>query len=58
MVNPLDAWALSTIEQAAQFRKIKPVLVLEDELRSVFREYQARMLRHMTERLKRDANDQ
>lgn len=58
LANPLDAGALSAIEQAAQFRTIKPVLVLEEELRSVLREHQARMLRHITERLNPDARRQ
>ena len=51
MVNPLDAWSLSAMEKASGFRKIKPVLVLEAELRALQRAYQERSLRDIQAQL-------
>ena len=45
IANPLDAWSLSAMENASGFRKIKPVLVLEAELRLLQQAYQERSLR-------------
>jgi type IV pilus assembly protein PilB len=46
--NPLDVWALSTIEQAAKFRTIKTVLVSEEELRRVQQASRQRSVRKLT----------
>lgn len=45
IADPLDAWALSTVEKSAGFRTVKPILVLEQELQQVLREYRQRSLK-------------
>ena len=52
IANPLDAWTLSTIEQAAGFRKVQVVLVLERELQAILQEYQRRALHTIEEQFK------
>lgn len=51
IANPLDAWALSTVEQAARFRSIKPVLVSQPELEAVLQAYRQRLLRRLETQL-------
>ena len=51
IADPLDAWALSAIEQAAGFRAVKAVLVLETELREVLARYHQQALRAIEARL-------
>lgn len=51
MANPLEAWALSAVQRAAGFRSVKPVLVLEEQLRRVQQAYRERSLRSITARL-------
>jgi type IV pilus assembly protein PilB len=55
IANPLDAWSLSDIERAG-VRKIRPVLVLERELRAVVTAYRQRLLEAGAKRLNGDAN--
>jgi len=45
IANPLDAWALSAMEQVSGFRAVKPVLVLEETLQRILRAHQQRALR-------------
>ena len=54
IANPLDAWALSAIEQAAGFRKVKAVLVLEKELQDVLARYHQQSLQAIEAQLKHD----
>ena len=56
IANPLDAWALSTVEQAAGFRKVKPVLVLERELQEVLRVYRQQSLKTIEAQFNDDAH--
>lgn len=58
IVNPLDAWALSAVEQAARFRTVKPVLVLERELHQVMQAYRQKLARSITAQLKGHDGDQ
>ncbi len=57
IANPLDAWALSAIEQVSGFRKVKPVLVLEEALRKILQAYQQEALRSITAHLKDHGGD-
>jgi hypothetical protein len=52
ITNPLDAWALHSIEQSAGRRKVKPVLVLERDLEAVLKEYKRRILQAAADRFK------
>lgn len=52
IINPLDALGLSAVERAVGVRKVKPVLVLERELRAVIQEYQRQKLHAMEARLR------
>ncbi len=54
IANPLDAWGLSVIENAAGFRKVKPVLVLESELAAVKRAFTASSWRTIADKLNSD----
>ena len=60
VANPLDAWGLSAIEkaEAARFRKIETVLVLERELQVVYQAYKQRSLRAIEERLTHHGRDE
>ncbi len=58
IANPLDAWALSAIEQAAGFRKVKAVLVLEKELQDVLARYHQQSLQTIEAQLKHDDKTQ
>ena len=51
IANPLEAWTLSALEQSAQFRQVRPVLVSQQELASLLQEYRQRSLRSITTRL-------
>ncbi len=42
--NPLDVWTLSVLERAAGRRTVRPVLVLERELRAVVQAHQRQTL--------------
>ena len=42
--NPLDVWTLSALERSAGRRTVRPVLVLERELRAVIHTYQRQAL--------------
>jgi len=55
--NPLDAWSLSDIERAAGIRKIRPVLVLDRELRAVVTVYRQHLLEASAARLSGDSHD-
>ncbi len=57
ITNPLDAWSLSGMEQAAGFRKVIPILVLEHELQQVVQAYRQHLLRSIELRLKNDDNN-
>ena len=52
IANPLNAWALSTMEKAAGFRKVVPVLVTEQDLRDVLEAYRRQSLRSIEHLLK------
>lgn len=54
IANPLNAWALSTMEKAAGFRKVVPVLVPEQDLRDVLEAYRRQSLRSIEHLLKDD----
>lgn len=56
IANPLDAWSLSELEQAAGFKKVRPVLVLERELRAVVGVHRVRLLEASAARLNGDAH--
>ena len=45
IANPLDAWALSSIERMTGMRRVNVVLVLEQELQRALRAYQQQSLR-------------
>lgn len=47
IANPLDAWALSTVEKTAGFRKVKPVLVTSQELQAVLQVYRQHVLQNI-----------
>lgn len=47
IANPLDAWAISAIEKAAGFRKVRTVLVPEPHLQAVLRTYRAQTLKSL-----------
>ena len=49
--NPLDVWTLSALERVAGRRTVRPVLVLERELRAVVQEYQRQTLRALETKL-------
>ncbi len=51
IINPLDAWGMSGIERAAGLRKVKPVLVLEQDLRTVLQEHKRQALATLEARL-------
>jgi hypothetical protein len=51
IVNPLDAWALSAIEQAVKFRTIKPVLVLPEQFAQIQEAYRQRAMQKITQQL-------
>lgn len=54
IANPLNAWALSTMERAAGFRKIVPVLVTEQDLRALLDAFRRQSLRSIESLLKDD----
>ena len=58
IADPLEAWGLSAMEAAAASRTVKPVLVLEEELRGVWHAYRERVLHDVAANLKRDDRDQ
>ena len=58
IANPLDVGALSAIENAAGFRTVKPVLVLEEDLYRVQQAYRHRSLRKITSQLDSHGSDQ
>jgi type IV pilus assembly protein PilB len=45
IANPLDLDTLGGIEQVAGFRRVRPVLVLEQQLQEVLKAYQQQVLR-------------
>lgn len=47
IANPLDAWAMSAIEKAAGFRKVRPILVPEAHLKAVLQTYQQQTLKSL-----------
>ena len=47
IINPLDVWALSAAERAAGSRRVRPVLVLEQELSMLLAERTRRALSHL-----------
>ena len=49
--NPLDVWTLSAMERSAGRRIVRPVLVLERELRAVVQEHQRQTLRALEAKL-------
>lgn len=51
IANPLEAWALSAVEQSAHFRRVTPVLVSEAELEALLQGYRQRSLRSIAARL-------
>ena len=55
--DPLDAWSLSDAQCHAKFLAIRPVLVLDQELKAVCQAYRQRRLQRLQERLTRDANN-
>ena len=57
IANPLDAWSLSDIERAAGIRKVRPVLVLERELRAVVAAYRQHLLEASAARLSGGSHD-
>ena len=54
IANPLNAWALSTMEKAAGFRKVVPVLVTERDLQQALEAYRQRSLTSIERLLKDD----
>jgi hypothetical protein len=52
IINPLDAWGLSAFERVAGQRRVKPVLVLERELRAVIQDYKRQLLQAVEARLR------
>jgi hypothetical protein len=54
IANPLETWSLSAIEKAAGFRKVRAVLVLEQELREVVQAYQRQLARSIGSQLDSD----
>lgn len=54
IANPLNAWALSTMEQAAGFRKVVPVLVTERDLQGALAAYRKRSMQSIESLLKDD----
>ena len=54
VVNPLDAWLLSSIERAAGSRRVSLVLALEDDLRRIQDAYRQFALRALESKLKDD----
>ena len=51
IADPLNAWALSEVEQFTGLKRVKPVLVPQEELRLLLSAYQQRLLRNITSRL-------
>ena len=58
ITNPLDVWTLSAVERSAGVRTVRPVLVLERELRVVVREYRRQMLQALEARLNGETDGQ
>ena len=58
IANPLDAAALSAAQRAAGAHMVKPVLVLEHELRAVIKAYREQALRALAARLNHHTDDQ
>jgi type IV pilus assembly protein PilB len=56
IVNPLDAWALSAIEHAVKFRRVKPILVLQEELANVQQAYRQRSVQRIATQLNSDGH--
>ena len=56
LANPLEVDVLSQIEKLVGMREVKPVLVLERELREVVRAYQQRTLQALSSQLGRHGN--
>ena len=52
IANPLDAWSVSAMEKAAGFRKVRVVLVLDQELRAVVARYHQQALQSIEAQLK------
>ena len=57
LANPLDMEAVSKLEQYAGTRRIRPVLVLPNELRAVLELYRRKVLESVTQRLQTDGRD-
>ena len=51
IANPLEVWGLSALEKTSGFRKVRPVLVLEQELRRVVQAYRQHALQAIEQRL-------
>ncbi|MBI4343455.1 MAG: hypothetical protein HY601_01395, partial [Candidatus Omnitrophica bacterium] len=51
IANPLEAWALSAVEQSTQYRKVKPVLISDRELATLLQAYRQRSVQSITDRL-------
>ena len=54
IANPLDAWALSAVEERSGFRKVRVVLVTDRELQTVLQAYRQRVLRNIGAMLRDD----
>ena len=52
IANPLEIWGLGVFEKASGFRTVRPVLVLEQELRSVVQAYRQHALQTIEQRLR------
>lgn len=57
ITNPLDVWTLSAMERLAGRRPVRPVLVLERELRVVVQEHQRRAFQALEDRLNKNADE-
>ena len=51
IANPLEVWGLNALEKALGFRKVRPVLVLEQELQRVVQAYRQHALQAIKTRL-------
>ena len=57
IANPLNAWALSAVEQTARFQQVKLVLVLPSDLALVRQAYQRRIVQRMTQQPESHGHD-
>ena len=51
LVNPFDTWRLRSLEDVLRYRRLKPVLVLDQDLKIVYRAYQQQLLKELGARL-------